>query len=378
LPSDRFAALLASRVRITAPPKDLLEVSLKLLCDQPYPVALWESVLLPARVVGYRTELLDTLLAQGNLFWHITPGLGLSFHRYEDIDWEFDLSAVLDTLGGNEKIIYDALLRRGASFMQRLSGLIETSSPYDTLIELTEKGLVCADSFFPIRQLLNKENLKKGSVRQRVTVRSKALTNGRWELSRPLKPLTIEQLLERAFDRSVIICRETVQGLPWGKALETLRVWEYTGRVRRGYYIEGLSGIQFIREKDFAGTMQELEQPRDEIIWLSAVDPAQPWGKILSHMQDKSFLNVVGTAVALRAGIPVAVFERQGKVLRVFDDTSLPEALRIFSNDYAKRRLFPMLNRLTVKEYPQVAVIALASAGFIRELQDYALYRSSI
>ncbi|MHB8129493.1 MAG: DEAD/DEAH box helicase, partial [Mobilitalea sp.] len=379
LPSERYAALLTNRVRITAPPLEQLEKTLKLLSNETFPTALWESVLLPARVVGYRPELLDTLLAQGNLFWHITPGMGLSFQLYEDIDWEADMSVILDMLEGNDMIIYEALLKRGASFMQRLSGLIEGASPYDTLIELTEKGLVCADNFLPVRHWLNKENIKKGTVKQRVTARSKALTTGRWELSRPLFPHTMEQILERNFDRSVILCRETVQGLPWTKALETLRVWEYTGRVRRGYFIEGLSGIQFIRDKDFIGTMQELDHPQEDIIWLTAVDPAQPWGKCLTHLQDRSFLNIPGTVVALRAGIPIAVFERQGKVLRVFDNTSsLPEVLKEFAYNYNKRRLFSTHNRLVVKEYPQEAVDALIRAGFIREFQDYVFYRGSL
>jgi len=378
LPSERYAALLATRVRITAPASELLERTLKLMCEQPLPPALWESILLPSRIGGYRPELLDTLLAQGNLFWRITPDLNLSFHQYEDINWDADMSEVSDTLEGNEKIVYEALLKRGASFMQRLSELIEGESPYDTLIGMAEKGLVCADSFLPVRQWLNKENLQKTTVRQRVTARSKALTTGRWELSRPLKELTIEKLLERSFDRSLILCRETVQNLSWSKALETLRVWEYTGRVRRGYFIEGLSGIQFIREKDFAGTMQQLEQPSDEIIWLSAVDPAQPWGKCLPHKQERSFMNIPGTAVALRGGIPVAVLERQGKILRVFDAEAFPNVISIFAQDYHRRRLFPSLNRLIVKQYPQESADALAKVGFIREIQDYVLYRGSI
>ena len=375
LPSERYAALLVNRVRRTAPPNELLEMSLKSLSNQPYQAALWESVLLPARVGGYRPELLDTLLAQGNLFWHIIQGSGLCFHRYEDIDWEEDMSPVLDTLEGNEKIVYEALLKRGASFMQRLSVLIEGASPYDTLLGLAEKGLVCADSFLPVRQWMNKENLLKGTVKVRVSARSKAMTTGRWELLRPLTQLTIEQQLERAFDHAVILCRETVQSLSWLKALETLRVWEYTGRVRRGYFIVGLSGVQFIRDKDFAGTMMELEQPRDEILWLSAIDPAQPWGKSLSHMENRSFINVPGTAVALCAGAPVAVFERQGKVLRVFDDKLLSEALRVFAHDYAGKRIFSTVNRLMVKQYPKEAVDALSSAGFLREMQDYVMYR---
>ncbi len=373
LPPERYAALLTSHIHMTAPAIEQLERTLKLLCDMPYPAVLWESVLLPGRVGGYRTEILDTLLAQGNLFWNLSDS-ELSFQRYEDIDWDADLSQAQEALEGNEKVVYEALLKRGASFMQRLTSLLGGVSPYDTLLTLAENGLVCADSFLPIRQWLNREKLKKASARQRVNARL-ALSTGRWELSRPLIELTIEQQLERAFDRVVLLCRETAQGLSWGKALEVLRVWEYTGRVRRGYFIEGLSGVQFIREKDFAGTMLTLEQPRDQILWISAMDPAQPWGKSLPHMQGRSFLNVSGTMVALHVGVPVAVFERQGKVLRVFEDTILPEVLRIFVQDFARKRIFPMLNRLTVKQYPSEAISVLNGAGFAREIQDYVLYQ---
>jgi ATP-dependent Lhr-like helicase len=67
--------------------------------------------------------------------------------------------------------------------------------------------------------------------------------------------------------------------------------------------------------------------------------------------------------------------ERQGKLLRVFDISSLPDALRSFTRDYEAKILFPALNRITVKQYPAEAADALVGAGFIRELQDYVLYR---
>jgi ATP-dependent Lhr-like helicase len=230
---------------------------------------------------------------------------------------------------------------------------------------------------------MKKEELQKGTVRQRVTARSKARTSGRWEISRPLTPLTVEEQLERIFDFVVILSKETLQNLPlvqklsWAKALETLRIWEYTGRVRRGYFIEGLSGIQFIRDKDFVGVIREFEHPRDEIIWLSAVDPAQPWGKTLPHMEERAFINVPGTIVALRGGIPAAVFERQGKVLRCFEDAAtIQEALRIFTADYNAHRILPLQNRLVVKQYPHEMEDALVQSGFLKEIQDYVLYRN--
>jgi ATP-dependent Lhr-like helicase len=176
----------------------------------------------------------------------------------------------------------------------------------------------------------------------------------------------------------MILCRETVFGISWGKALETLRVWEYTGRVRRGYFIEGLSGIQFIRDTDFTRIMQELSQTGEGAVWLSAADPAQPWGKVIPHMQDRAFMNIPGTAVALCSGRPTAVFERQGKVLRVFEKDTLFDVLGIFAHDFQKKRIFPSIKRLLVKQYPPEAAPALEKAGFLREFQDYVIYRGSL
>ncbi len=212
-------------------------------------------------------------------------------------------------------------------------------------------------------------------MRQQSRARVMTLMSGRWELSRPLKELTIEQKLERSFDRNVIVSRETAEELPWIEALKLLRLWEYTGHVRRGYFVEGLSGMQYVRDKDFAGVTYDLEQPSQEILWLPASDPAQAWGKILPHCEGRGFLNIPGTAVALKAGVPVVIFERQGKTLRVFEPAALPEALRSFALDYTTGRLFPTTRRLTVKEYPDDTVSALKEAGFAKDMTDHVLHR---
>lgn len=375
LPPERYAAALSRRIQAAGSRKEALEDALKTLYGQSFPPALWESVLLPARVKGYSPGLLDALLAEGNVFWRIVPDLGLSFHPHDDIDWDADLTETATNLEGDARVVFEALLQRGASFAQRLSGLLGGTSPHDTLLHLAEQGIVHADSFVPVRQWINRDMIQKAPPRQQARARVMTLMAGRWELARPLKELTIEEQLERAFDRSLILCRETAQGLNWSNAVKVLRVWEYTGRVRRGYFVRGLSGMQYIRDKDFAGITFELEHPDDEIVWLTAVDPAQPWGKYLAHFEGRTFMNVPGTAVALRAGVPVAVFERQGKTLRVFDNACLSDALKGFAQDYAAQRIFPTVRHLTVKEYPPEAPDALKSAGFVREMLDYVLYR---
>jgi ATP-dependent Lhr-like helicase len=112
------------------------------------------------------------LLAQGNYRWRFDNNNELSFCRYEDIDWDADLSERLSSLEEDEKILCDALLKRGACFMQGLSNLLEGASPQETLLKLAEKGLVCADSFAPVRQWLEMDKIEKSTVRQWLTQES--------------------------------------------------------------------------------------------------------------------------------------------------------------------------------------------------------------
>ena len=153
-----------------------------------------------------------------------------------------------------------------------------------------------------------------------------------------------------------------------------LRIWEYTGQARRGYFVEGLSGAQFIRGSDYQAVVRLLQNPQQELCWVNAADPAQCWGKILAHQEGRSFLNVPGNAAACYAGLPVAVMERQGKVLRIFEPDMAAQILELFVKEYRAGRIFPALNRIVVKEYPQWAAGALAGAGFQREMRDYVLY----
>ncbi|KAI4453301.1 atp-dependent helicase lhr-related-related [Holotrichia oblita] len=371
MPSERYAALLASRLKIAAPPAEQLERALKSHIDTTLPLAVWENVILPVRVNSYRPALLDTYLAGGSMFWRITDD-GLSFHLYEDIDWDADISD--DTqLEGDEQILFNALHKRGASFASSLSSLLSGATAHDALIALTGKGLVHADNFAPVRQLLNMEKINKTTIKQRINARVAATASGRWDLSRPLVEPQLEKLLERAFDKSIILCRETARnlGATWASALETLRIWEYTGRVRRGYFIEGLSGAQFIREKDFTSVISALENLPSEIVWLPASDHLQPWGRVLEHMPERSFINSSGSVVALNAGVPLAVFERQGQTLRIFDDNGIEEALKIFAKEYSQRRVFPTVKRLVLKQYPPEASGMLEEAGFARIAVDF-------
>lgn len=389
-PAEAYAALMLSHMDSSAPAEECLGRLLKRYAGTTLPVSYWEGILFPRWVNNYRGEKLDAYLAEGELFWHMEGKGGLRFDFQEEIDWDMEPGTQENemmerNLTEKEQLLYQTLQRRGASFMQSLNGVLGSESPYDTLMSLLEKGLVYADSFVPVRQWIEQEKARKTTAKQRVSMRVKALRAGRWDIVRPLKVSdsrqSMEETLEKCFDRCLVLCRETAAacGLPWQEALSVLRVWEYTGQARRGYFVEGLSGAQFIRGKDYASVIRMLDrnqQPSQrELVWVNTVDPAQCWGKVLSHREGRSFMNIPGNAVACYGGMPVAVMERQGNILRVFAEEQLEKCLQMFAQEYKKGRIFPNLKRIVVKNYPDFAKEALTRAGFFREMQDYVLYR---
>jgi ATP-dependent Lhr-like helicase len=416
-PARVYAAYMADRLTVAAPPAEQLAAALASLGGRAFPPQMWESVILPARVNGYRGAMLDNLLASGGWYWKLSvngDGTLLSFHPGCDTDWEREISSPYDVLGDGEARreqrpstptrlvtpdaetpplsaglsepelrVFNLLLKRGASFMASLedgSGDIPA-----VLMRLAEKGLARADSFVPVRQWMDRDKTERAAVKQKVRARVLAQTSGRWEILRPLKTQTLERQLERAFRQVLVLCKETAAsvGLSWPLALTKLRAWEYTGQARRGYFIEGLSGTQFIHEKDFNGAVLAFETLDEAppasagpVTWLAATDPLQLWGRLLAHRADRAFICVQGTAVALRGGLPVALLEKSGAVLRVFDADGLQETLNAFIKAYMGKKVFPDRKRLTVKQYPAEAESALRAAGFKRVMMDYVAYQS--
>jgi len=393
-PPEHYAALMAERAIINASVKEQLKQTIELFAGDSFLAAAWENIILSRRVRGYSGMMLDRLLAEGEFFWKMAADGTLAFYRYEDIDWdsplsEADIHAEAEDISvTEEQKVYQELQWRGASFLNSLTKIPVKGEVREILMNLAEKGKVGADSFVPVRQWLGRDKIKKATARQRVNVRVAALSAGRWDIVHPLQKIRMEEMLEVFLTENIILCRETFRrsvslrkdlavedSLTWSQALEFLRIWEFTGQVRRGYFVRGLSGAQFIRKQDYEGIIHALAQPEDRIIWLNAADPAQIWGKVLEHVEGYSFMNVPGTVVALRAGRPVVVLERQGKILNVLEETDLEAVMKEFVCAFQDKCIFPEKRRLLIKEYPKESGEALENAGFSREMTDYVLYR---
>ena len=350
-------------------------------------------------------------------------------------DDEGEYEPLPDDLTDMERDVLQTLTARGASFASRLP-----VNAGDALKSLLARGLVRADSFLPVREMLATES---GNVKKTVRRRVRVMDAGRWSRVGALPQTSAEALVERLFDRFGIVCRETA-GADWNAAFGVLKHMEYAGKARRGYFVKGLSGAQFVRETDYSTITAQLRQPSSEslrlpadsaptqdaylsrennlisphgsnddadlsrtqdahlprkdnlassrgsthdaapaqlrqssaeCVWLPAADPMQAWGAYLAHEDGRAFLRVPGAAVALMDGAVVAVSEKQGETLRVFDDPAAPEALRALADAFRRGAIFPALPRLLIKKYPPTAAPHLEAAGFIREMLDYTLMR---
>lgn len=381
-PPERYAALMAWRVRLHAPGIEQLGRTIEAYTGRWFKAVLWEEVIFPARVTDYHEALMERLLSQGDYYWQMNQEKELCFKRTEQIDWEQEETRDMSHWRAEEIKLYQELSKRGASFIQAMNSVLPSMDVREVLFSLAEKGVVCADSFIPVRQMLTKSKLNKATARQRVNVRVKALSAGRWDIVHKEKQGKKEDILETFLKEQMILTKETFQmsvtegdAFTWYEALSILRIWEYTGQVRRGYFIEGMSGAQFVKNLSYAPIMAALAEPKKDIIWLNAGDPAQVWGKALKHMEGRSFMNIPGTVVALRGGRSIAVLERQGKVLKVWEQEDIVSVFLELVQDFQMKRLFPSIKRLILKEYPKEVEEHLRVAGFKKEMQDFVLYR---
>ncbi|HHV61340.1 MAG TPA: DEAD/DEAH box helicase [Firmicutes bacterium] len=189
----------------------------------------------------------------------------------------------------------------------------------------------------------------------------------------------LARVCERLLARYGIVSREvaSLEGFTWGPLNEILANWEMAGKVRRGYFVRGLSGVQYATTEAVDG----LRLPRDAGLprfWgLVVGDPANPWGKLFPwpvlnlasphpgpatayldaglHLA-RFTLPVLPSVVVLKEGTPVII--AGGRKVRVVSLKPLDEAGDL---TYALRELTRVLgwihypgergNRIEVAEW---------------------------
>ncbi|GHU78318.1 DEAD/DEAH box helicase [Clostridia bacterium] len=383
-PPEAYAAWLAARM---LPPagSSRLESALRALAGMAMPLARWEGEVLPARIPRYRPAQLDALLLAGVFVWRAEVDINIDEPLITFI--ETDAGGVIPkksrndaTLGMEEQRVVEALSQQGAMFGAALTRALRFETR-DALLSLASKGFVGNDSLAPMRaldaaHLRTKTKLLAQAGRWFATVQPESVTDSETESK---IDVTLESTLETALNRWGILCRETFAltrantGSSWSDALDILRVWEYTGRVRRGYFVRGLSGAQFVRDAEFMSITAALGSPRPDWAALPARDPALAWGHILPHADERRFMAVDGTVAVIHGGRIELIAERYGQTLRWWDLGAEP--LRALVEAFRAERIYPDKTRLSVSNYPEGGADVLEGAGFKHDGSVYTLWR---
>src|SRR6476646_5782750 len=236
------------------------------------PASALETLVLPGRVGGYSPALLDELTAGGEVLWRghtALPGDDgwVSLHLAETAHLTLlDPSAELE-LTDEHRDVLDALAGGGAYFFRTLAdavGSTDDQALTQTLWDLVWSGHLSNDTLAPLRALLaggrTAHRPRRSAPRStrycgRPSMPSRSgppTAAGRWSLLPPTEPdatvrsyATAEVLLDRygVVTRGSVVAEGVVGG--FAGVYRVLAAAEESGRVRRGYFVEGLGAAQF-------------------------------------------------------------------------------------------------------------------------------------
>ncbi len=332
------------------------------LAGVPIPASVLERDVLPARVPGYQPRLLDELGALGEVAWVgcgplgrddgrvalFRPGRG-DVLRAALVAARAGSAAGERPAGPRHDAIRDWLDRRGASFYREIyvaAGGGPDREVLDALWDLAWAGEVTNDTFAPLRALRWK---RPGGDRRprpgRLATLGPPEAAGRWSLvagepaGEPAAPSPTERLHALALallDRHGVLTREAVlgEGVEGGFAgiYPVLRALEEAGRIRRGYFVDGLGAAQFALAGaiDRLRAVREADHGRPRVDLLAAADPAQPYGAALAwprrdDRDRRPFQRAAGAHVAIVDGSAALYVERGGKGLSTFPVGDDPE-----------------------------------------------------
>jgi len=347
------------------------------------PASILESEVLPARL-AYGPALLDALAATGEVVWLGRGPLGARDGRvglyFRDqvplLAWSLDLEA---PDGPTHRAIRRHLATRGASFFHDLYGAVGGGDQQDTLDavwDLVWAGEVTNDTLAPLRAYLwGKRSPAPGRRPSLPSASAPPAGSGRWYLVSDLSGDTAptaaaaaraDQLLQR----HGVVVRDAVlaEGVPGGFAglYPVFSAMEDAGKVRRGYFVEGLGGSQFAA----MGAIDRLRSgPRPgEPVLLAAADPANPFGAALpwpAHETGRPSRSA-GASVILLDGSLAAFVERGGRRVLTFPGADIPAVAACFADPGGRggrRRTVETIDGRPAQETALGA--ALLEAGFV-------------
>jgi ATP-dependent Lhr-like helicase len=335
----------------------------------PLPASLLETEILPARLAGYKSADLDTLIAAGEVVWVGLEPLGerdgrVGLYLAERLKSLWPVRAMVrnqlpvsqspvssdEPLSEREGQIVEYLKRNGASFFQELHDGVGGGYPGETLEALWSlvwRGLLMNDALNALRaycerpassgrgaKAVRRSHAQTGFRSRRTTPPT---AQGRWSLNAVAfdegrnATAWSAAMAQQLLTRYGVVFRETAhaEGLVGGfsAVYDVLKAMEESGKVRRGYFAADLGATQFAMPAavDLLRSLRAGNEGVSEVVMLAATDPANPYGALLrwpaAPEEGSSLTRSVGARVVLVDGALTAYLRRGNPNVQVM----LPE-----------------------------------------------------
>ena len=351
-----------------------LAATLARLEGLPLPAEVWERDVLRSRMGDISSDILTRFSSAGNGAW-----VGSGSGRIRFIA-RGNGAAYLPAVGAEipfrepGRRILEFLRNQGASFFSdiREGTKLSLEGMNSGIAELFWNGIVTNDVFAEVTAVRRPARADHPERYERIELvnphrapgRSRLMQSarralrqvpgwtGRWSLVRTGglmgdPPGEDERARAQAgllLERYGIVAREFHRRedlLPWGMIAPELARMELRGEIRRGYFVEGLSGMQFALPR----AVEELRKVRPEglqggVVLLNACDPANPYGPGVDFSAGKEGENPLRVTrspscyIAFDAGSPFLLFESSGARIRSIGaarDESVRKGLELFA-----------------------------------------------
>lgn len=374
------------------PADEKLLEGIKILEGQYFPVTWWEDFILPSRIPNYESKMLDYLCSTGIIQWvgktnKNTREVAFFINREEEENktvetedgqkWLNMESPPELTLDEFEMKLLEILDNRGASFLKDLSKALGISAAdiIGKLERLVWYGIVANDSFTIARYYMDVD--KKNSPWTKYNTYP---TMGRWyrttDALSNYNRISLKNYINTLLDRYGIISREVLdcdKGLyRWSEVYAWLKNNEFTSGIRRGFYISGLSGIQFSRDKDLERIrMLDASVISETYVTLCSCDPANPYKDILASKTPYKTTKQPGTAVVFRNGAPILLVKEFGNTFQPMTDDPkvLGKAAACFIQAFHNRMLWTGRKSIFTEYWKEVS-----GEDCISRIEDCPIY----
>lgn len=376
------------------------------------PSELWEAEIFRTRIAQYDGVFLRSLASRGELVCIGAPsGKSLWITRGEGNYFVAEKETALEGLSKTSQSVYEYLKTNGASFLSDLREELKLSlsALNRSIAELFWQGLITNDvvdevlnvkryreegTHFPDERIEIINPKRNPFTRTAMRTVRQALKNvpgwhGRWSLVHTRSILgtkiseeeKIRRQAEQLLLRYGIVARELAKReellLPWSLLAMELQRMEMRGEIRRGYFVEGLSGMQFALPE--AVTMLEkIKSERhatEEPLVISACDPANPYGSGIELLYLPSTVRrVASNFLVLYKGMPILWLENYAAKIFLIAESSedlvqraLLQFIHHLRSSYRTKNeiVIEYCNNVRPSESPFAGI--LRSVGFYRD-----------